>query len=123
MRRPPPNGRVLVFKLGGSAKLPALPAASPRPYVHSTEKFTAAQVAEGEAQYLAFCSICHTGPVNPDLFRSPVAGSKAAWNAVVIGGALKDRGMISFAPWISPAQAEAVRAYVISEAGKRTPPT
>jgi PQQ-dependent dehydrogenase (methanol/ethanol family) len=119
MRRPPPNGRVLVFKLGGSAKLPALPAAAPRPFVRSAEKFTPAQLSEGEAQYLAFCSICHGGPVNPDLFRSPVTASKQAWRSVVIDGALKDRGMISFAPWMSADQAEAVRGYVITEAGKR----
>ncbi len=88
MRRPPPRGMVLVFKLGGMAELAKLPPLTPRPYATSDETFTPAQVAEGEAQYFAFCTICHGGPVNPDLFRSRVTPSKDAWHSVVVDGAL-----------------------------------
>ena len=118
MRRPPANGVMLAFKIGGKARLAPLPPAAPRPLVHTSERFTPAQIAEGQTQYLQFCTICHGGPVNPDLFRSPVAASHDAWKAVVIDGALEQRGMISFAPWISADEAEAIRAYVLDSAAK-----
>jgi quinohemoprotein ethanol dehydrogenase len=119
MRRPPPNGMLLVFRIGGTAKLTPLPAWTPAPYISSAETFSAAQVAEGQAQYLAFCTICHNGPVNPNLMRSAVAADANAWKAVVAGGALSQRGMISFSPWLNNTQIEAVRAYVLTEAARR----
>ncbi len=119
MRRPPPNGMLLVFRIGGTGELAALPPVTPAPYVTSTEQFAAAQVAEGQVQYLAFCTICHNGPVNPNLLRSPVATDANAWKAVVMDGILAQRGMISFAPWLNADQAEAIRAYVLSEAARQ----
>ncbi|MXP00659.1 PQQ-dependent dehydrogenase, methanol/ethanol family [Altererythrobacter xixiisoli] len=116
MRRPPPNGVVLVFKLGGKASLPALPAETPRPYVSSAERFTTAQLAEGAKWFVAYCTICHSGPVNPDLLRSQIATNRDAWRGVVIDGALADNGMASFAEQLTPDQAEAVRGYVLSAA-------
>jgi mono/diheme cytochrome c family protein len=120
MRRPPPNGVLLAFKIGGKGTLAKLPPVEPRPYVTSDERFTAAQLAEGEAQYFGFCTICHNGPVNPDLLRSPVASSAEAWRAVVLDGTLADKGMIAFSPWLSAAQAEAIRGYVLAEAARRS---
>jgi quinohemoprotein ethanol dehydrogenase len=119
MRRPPPNGVLLAFKIGGRGKLAKLPPVEQRPYVASDERFTPAQLAEGEAQYFAFCTICHGGPVNPDLFRSPLATSGDAWRQVVFDGSLADRGMISFKPWLTAEQVEAIRAYVLAEAKRR----
>jgi glucose dehydrogenase len=119
MRRPPPNGVLLAFKIGGKGTLAKLPPVEPRPFVTSDERFTPAQLAEGETQYFAFCTICHNGPVNPDLLRSPVAADAEAWRSVVLEGALADRGMISFKPWLKAEQIEAVRAYVVTEAGRR----
>jgi mono/diheme cytochrome c family protein len=119
MRRPPPNGMLLAFKIGGKGELARLPPIEPRPFVTSDDRFTTAQVAEGEAQYFAFCTICHNGPVNPDLVRSPVAANAEAWRSVVFEGALADRGMISFKPWLSAEQVEAVRGYVLTEAARR----
>ena len=85
----------------------------------SSERFTAGQLAEGEAQYFGFCTICHNGPVNPDLLRSPVAANAEAWRSVVFDGALADNGMIAFKPWLSGEQVEAVRAYVLMQAAQR----
>ena len=121
----PPNGMLLVFKLGGTAKLTPLPEITPAPYVTSDEDFTPPQIAEGMGQYLAFCSICHTGPVNPNLFRSQVATDKDAWRSVVLDGALADNGMIGFKPWLTAEQVEAVRGYVLSEAARlaKEPPS
>ncbi len=119
MRRPPPNGMLLVFKLGGTGWLDPVPAVQPRPYTATEERFTQAQIAEGQTQFFAFCTICHNGPTNPDLLSSPVAGDADAWQAVVTEGILSRRGMISFAPWIDADQVEAVRAYVLTEAERR----
>ena len=110
---------LLAFKIGGKGKLAKLPPVEPAPYVTSDETFTAAQLAEGEAQYFGFCTICHNGPVNPDLLRSQIATSADAWQTVVTDGALADNGMISFKPWLTPQQVEAIRAYVLTEAKRR----
>ncbi|AKH42190.1 PQQ-dependent dehydrogenase (methanol/ethanol family) [Altererythrobacter atlanticus] len=119
MRRPPPNGVLLAFKIGGTGKLARLPPVEPRPFVASDESFTPAQIAEGAQQFVTFCTICHNGPVNPDLLRSPIAARADSWKAVVQDGALADNGMISFSPWLSPDQIEAVRAYVLTEAKRQ----
>ncbi|MXO66150.1 PQQ-dependent dehydrogenase, methanol/ethanol family [Altericroceibacterium endophyticum] len=116
MRQPPPNGMLLAFKLGGKASLPALPPAHPRPYISSDESFSQAQLAEGGKWFGTFCVICHNGPVNPDLLRSPIATDAGAWRKVVMDGALSANGMASFADYLTPAQAEAIRAYVVTQA-------
>jgi len=119
MPTPPPPGMMLVFKLGGSAELPEIPPQAERPYVSSEEAFTPEQVAEGQRWLLTYCTICHEGPTNPDLYRSQVAASKDAWRAVLIDGALTGNGMVSFAEQLTPEQAEAIRAYVVTEAERR----
>jgi mono/diheme cytochrome c family protein len=118
MRRPPPPGMLLVFKLGGGAELPGLPPLSEQPYVTSEEDFTQAQVAEGGKWFGTFCRICHAGPTNPDLFRSGAARDAGAWKAIVYDGALSANGMVGFDSWLSEAQVESIRAYVLSE-GRR----
>jgi quinohemoprotein ethanol dehydrogenase len=116
MRRPPPNGVMMAFRIDGKAKLAPLPPGEPAPYVTSAERFTPEQLAEGRKQFFTYCTICHEGPVNPNLLRSPVAADKDAWKSVLIDGVLAPRGMISFKPYLTTAQAEAVRGYVLSEA-------
>ena len=118
-RRPPLNGVLLAFKIGGKGTMPKVPPVERRPLVTSNERFTPAQLAEGGKQFVAYCTICHSGPVNPDLFRSQVAADKAAWQSVVIDGALSGNGMISFKPWINAEQAEAIRAFVLTSAGEQ----
>jgi len=119
MRRPPPNGMLLAFKIGGDAPFERLPDQEPPPYVTTDETFSAEQLAEGQAQYFAFCTICHNGPVNPNLMRSRIAADANAWNSVVMDGLLSQNGMVSFAPWIDADQSEAIRAYVLTEAARR----
>ena len=121
MRGPAINrSRVLAFKLGGTAKLPEPPAvaalAKPPALVGD------AQLAhQGQVAFHTFCSTCHGdsavgGGVLPDLRWSPTNRSTQAWREVVLGGARKDRGMVSFAPVLSDAEAESIRAYVIKRA-------
>ncbi len=112
-----PNGRVLVFKLGGAAKLPAPDIVALQPANPPKDSFTPAQIAEGGSLFEGNCGVCHGGGarsagVLPDLRRSVALSDKATWGQIVHGGALRDRGMISFAPYMTAAQIEAVRAYV-----------
>jgi PQQ-dependent dehydrogenase (methanol/ethanol family) len=113
MQTPPPPGVLLVFKVGGTATLPAVPKVAPPPFAKSNEVFTPSQLADGQKWYGTYCTICHGGPVNPALSRSQIATDAKAWNSVVIGGKLSDYGMISFKPYLTPEQAEAVRGYVL----------
>jgi mono/diheme cytochrome c family protein len=114
-QRVQPPGRVLVFKLGGTAKLPPNDLVLPPPNP-SNESFPTEQVAAGEKLYGGTCRICHGGSVLPDLRRSGALPDEATWNSIVIGGALSSQGMASFARWLKPEEAEAIRAYMNHEA-------
>jgi quinohemoprotein ethanol dehydrogenase len=116
MREKMPNGVILAFKIGGKAVLPPhqpIPLDRPQP---SNESFTPEQVATGAKFYGTYCTICHGGPVNPDLKRSALLQSKAAFQQVVIGGALSQNGMASFAAYLKPEEAEGIRAYLNGQA-------
>jgi quinohemoprotein ethanol dehydrogenase len=116
-KRPKPNGRALAFRLGGTARLPAIaPAELPKAVV-PRDSFTPEQVASGYRIFETTCAWCHgggavSGGVIPDLRRSFMLDNRDAWRAVVIDGALADRGMVSFSRNMDADGAEAVRAYV-----------
>jgi len=114
------RSRVLAFKLGGQAKLPDAP---PPPALPQPPPRLQAQklIAAGKSNFLSTCGVCHGDAavgsgVTPDLRYSGLLADAAAWKSVVIDGRLKERGMVSFAPILSPGDAEATRAYVIDRA-------
>jgi alcohol dehydrogenase (cytochrome c)/quinohemoprotein ethanol dehydrogenase len=125
----PNTNRLLVFKLDGTAALPPiayvpqrLPAAPPRTQ-------DAATVDQGGHLFNRYCYICHgvdaeSDFINPDLRFSTILGDPEAWASVVEDGARKSAGMISFHDLLSPDQAEAIRAFVISrsEVARRVAP-
>ena len=118
-----PNlSRVLVFKLGGKASLPPVPArdrelAKPEPVT------AGAQVVErGKVIYQRHCSYCHgdgmrTGGLTPDLRYSAPAVHET-WQEIVLGGARKAMGMVGFSDYVDEDDAEAIRQYVLSEANR-----
>jgi quinohemoprotein ethanol dehydrogenase len=113
--------RVLVFKLGGKAQLPPLPATSANTAAIPANSGTPEQIAEGHTLYGRNCQVCHGanaagGGVLPNLQASGALGNADAWKSILIDGALKDNGMVSFARVLTPAQAESIRHYVIDEA-------
>jgi quinohemoprotein ethanol dehydrogenase len=116
-KRRKPNGRVLVFRLDGKAALPDFAPPALTPAVVTTESFDAAKIAQGGRIFETTCGWCH-GPgaissgVLPDLRRSAALRDAATWRAIVIDGALADGGMASFSRIMTPADADAVRAYV-----------
>ncbi len=120
------NSRLLVYRLDGRARLPAAPAradAEPmRPEIPRSDA-PRETIARGERVYERNCSVCH-GPmafatrpdIYPDLRMSGRLGDPRRWHDAVIGGELEAGGMMSFEDVIEEADAEAVRAYVISQA-------
>jgi len=119
-------GKVVTFKLGGDGEI-----ADPDfPMIDKTPKADAfgdeTLIAEGAVHYSRNCAVCH-GPlavssgVLPDLRWSAITGNDIAWKGVVLDGNLAVNGMVSFADYLTPEQAEAVRAYVLAQAHAATP--
>jgi alcohol dehydrogenase (cytochrome c)/quinohemoprotein ethanol dehydrogenase len=117
-----PNGsRILAFKLGATARLPD----PPPPVVQvldPPEPFgTPEMLTRGADTYNRFCGTCHgtdgeSRGMFPDLRYSAMLRSPEAFNAVVLGGALTENGMVSFRQALQPEQVESIRAYMISRA-------
>ena len=93
----------------------------PLPAADYVGKWTKADVAKGELLYAGNCGLCH-GPSDygsgmiPDLRRSAAAANKASYDAIVLNGALEDKGMVNFSKWISASDAELIRGYLASRA-------
>jgi alcohol dehydrogenase (cytochrome c)/quinohemoprotein ethanol dehydrogenase len=125
------QSRLLVFKLGGTAKLPPAPPAPPKPVLNPPPSTASAETIEaGRQQFTSHCAMCHepsyaNRAMFPDLRYSPALNSAAAFNAIVIEGALQTSGMASFKERMSVDEVQSVRAYMIVRANeaKNTPPT
>lgn len=111
------SARLLVFKLGANRQLPPLapaaPAAEPPPLMASE-----ATVRHGAELFATNCAVCHgqqaVGGVKDLRFMD--AKTHASFDDIVLQGVRADRGMASFAKVLSPDDAHAVHAYVISRA-------
>ena len=119
----PDNGRIVVYKLGGTATLPKpklTPVGFPKPPPSTA---TPEALAAGHAKYNHYCLVCHgynaiSGGVLPDLRKTPEITDAAAFKDVVLGGSHQTRGMVSFASVLKDTDAELIRNYVISEANE-----
>ena len=110
--------RLLVYSLHGSDSLPAA-AAPPQPTFEKLPELAGPKViTAGKATYTLYCSTCHgdaavSGGVLPDLRAAAAARNPELWQAIVHDGALKEAGMLSFAPALSSDDIETIRAYVV----------
>jgi quinohemoprotein ethanol dehydrogenase len=113
--------RLLVFKLGGTAKLPppppesfAVPELSPPPKPTGT----AEQVALGERLYGENCSLCHGAAARGGIkdLRHMAPATHTAFLDIVLGGKLAQNGMASFADVLAPDEAEAIHHYLVARA-------
>jgi len=125
----PNYARLLVYKLDGKATLPARVAFTPPPLNPPAEFGDEGQLAVGEHQYTTHCASCHgnSGRVSslfPDLRYAGALWAPDAFKAIVIDGALKVNGMVSFQKELTTQDAEAIRAYVVHLANqaKNAPP-
>jgi quinohemoprotein ethanol dehydrogenase len=115
--------RVLAFKLGGNAKLPPLPVEQAKVLSPPVQTASAATIDSGRKLYGRYCVGCHgfdavSGGLVPDLRYSGFLASQASkgWYDIVLGGALKKEGMVSFAQVLDHQQADAIRSYIIQRA-------
>jgi mono/diheme cytochrome c family protein len=129
----PNYARLLVYKLGGNVQLPQKVAFTPAPLNPPPNFGDSAQHELGDKQYTAHCAGCHgnnqaggraVSSLFPDLRYAGALWSADAFKAIVLGGALQDNGMVSFAKVITPEDAEAIRSYVVTTANdaKNAPP-
>jgi quinohemoprotein ethanol dehydrogenase len=91
------------------------------PMVKVTEKWPAETVERGQALYLEFCGRCHglntrASNIVPDLRRSAALADGETWRAIVEDGTLAANGMIAWKSLMPEGAAEAIRAYVASQA-------
>lgn len=111
--------RLFVFALGGRAvdlpprldKVPQRPLATGLPADADT-------VALGRQRYLQFCARCHA-PRSvpngyPDLWNLPPA-LYAAFDSIVLGGAMSYAGMAGFADVLTPQDTLAIRAFIVAD--------
>jgi quinohemoprotein ethanol dehydrogenase len=84
---------------------------------------TPAMLAQGKALFLANCAICHSNQprsISPDLRRMPNE-VHAAFDEIVLRGALLPGGMPRWDDLLSEADAHAIHAYLIDlQANTRT---
>jgi quinohemoprotein ethanol dehydrogenase len=112
--------RVLAFKLGGTATLPA---PESRQVVNVPEVDADEEtIAEGTNLYDNICRTCHgfnvvSGGMVPDL-RYMSAQTHLDFDAIVLGGSRAAQGMASFADLLTPEQTDAIYAYIVGEAAK-----
>ena len=126
----PTYARMLVFAVGGTAKLPPNQPYT-APVINPPALTVGADVvARGGLAYEKNCSICHGANGTqqrgtfPNLMVSPYLHSQEAFDQVVLQGIRAERGMGSFSKELQPQDAAAVRAYLISRANevKNNPP-
>jgi quinohemoprotein ethanol dehydrogenase len=117
----PTVGKVVTFKLGGSAEIPMVEmtpiARQPQGEAFGDETL----LAEGAVHYSRNCAVCHgtfarSSGVLPDLRWSAYTGDQEFWYEVVHDGLLQENGMVSFADVLDADQMEAIRAYVLGQA-------
>jgi quinohemoprotein ethanol dehydrogenase len=110
-------GRLLTFKLGGHASLPA-PQRVIRSFESIDANFPAAEVDAGMRVFHTFCAACHGpaaigGGTIPDL-RTAEPAVYDALPEIVLEGALLAKGMPRFGKWLDTDDVVALRAYLLS---------
>lgn len=110
------ENRIIAFKLGGGAvPTPAPRADEPFPQPPS-QTANAARVHAGEIKFIQECSRCHVlGPSSTPDLRKLSSGRHAAFNDIVLRGALAPNGMEKFDDLLSGKDVENIHAYLIDQ--------
>jgi quinohemoprotein ethanol dehydrogenase len=109
-------GRILAFKLGGGA-VPLPPLLPPDPPLPKppAQTASAAVIGRGARLFGSNCAICHpnqTRSGSADLRRMS-NGIHAAFNAIVLQGAMRDAGMPGWSDVLSADDVGAIHAFLI----------
>jgi len=113
------TARLLVFKLGGTAQLPALADAPPLPEPPRSTA-TASVIDHGGELYAKRCAVCHGALVRGGIkdLRHMTPETHKQFDDIVLGGIRKDKGMASFADVLNKEDADAIHAYVTKRANE-----
>ncbi len=111
------EGRVLVFKLGGTAPMPV--SLKREQVLPDLPEQTASVdvIAEGKEHYRTYCGACHgpyavSGLLVPDLrYLSP--DKRTIFEYIVVDGAFRELGMPSFGDVLTKEDARAIHAYLL----------
>ena len=117
------QGRLLVFRLGGGPvpippELPPLEVAPAAP--KQLPGVSPAMIAQGQALFFQNCVLCHANQhrsITPDL-RRMAEGTHAAFDDIVLRGALLANGMPRWDDVLSPVEVNAIHAYLIDAQAK-----
>ncbi|MGE0115068.1 MAG: PQQ-dependent dehydrogenase, methanol/ethanol family [Steroidobacteraceae bacterium] len=115
------SARLVVFKLGGKAKLPVMEAKDLAPPVPPLAmNVDPVLLARGGSLFAANCALCHgvaaRGGIKDLRFMTPETHGQ--FLDIVIGGARQKAGMASFADKLTKEDAEAIHAYLIARANE-----
>jgi len=113
------TNRIIAFRLGG----PAVPTPAPwsEPPVPKPPAQTASQasIRAGEVKFIQECSRCHVlGPSSTPDLRRLGPGLQAAFNDIVLRGAVAPTGMERFDDLLSEQDVNDIHAYLIDESWK-----
>ncbi len=112
-------GRVVAFKLDGKAELPALISNVVRRPPDVRRANAQGDIESGHRNYDRVCMVCHGQDARsvtaiPDLRYSNAIVDRDTFKSIVIDGTRADKGMVGFGSTLSPADAEEIRAYLVS---------
>jgi len=112
--------RILVFKLGGTARLPVVETEEQHLPAHELAVATPEDIEQGRELYNLYCAVCHggnaiSGGVLPDL-RYSIGSLDPAWQSIVIDGDLASAGMPAWNDYLSRPEADQIKSYVAHEA-------
>ncbi len=115
--------RVLVYKLGGDASLPAPTSKSTRavpPAIETSQENAA--LGDGKLLFDRYCQFCHgagaiSGDQIPDL-RYSGAAVHEIWHAIVVEGQLEAAGMPQFGDYLSESESESIQTYILDRAAQ-----
>ena len=117
----PRLGQVVTFKIGGNQIIPDVDFARYDPVPLADSFGTGEMLETGRVAYARNCMVCHgvsaiSSGILPDLRWSPVTADGDSWARVLLDGTLSYRGMVAFDDVLSADEAEAIRAYILSQA-------
>jgi alcohol dehydrogenase (cytochrome c)/quinohemoprotein ethanol dehydrogenase len=115
--------RMLVYRLDGKATLPPVPDVEPPVLRPPPSTASTDEIQRGEANFQRFCAACHgdvavSGGVLPDLRYSGTLSSDQSFSSIVLGGLLRNQGMVSFAKELTKDDVQSIRSYVIFRANQ-----
>ncbi|MEE8528586.1 MAG: PQQ-dependent dehydrogenase, methanol/ethanol family [Gammaproteobacteria bacterium] len=114
------RGRLLVFRLGGTAQLPPIAAVTAQEFPLDEDQVATpddpARLARGETLFAVHCARCHgAGAVGSGVIvdlRALPPDFADALPAIVLGGSLVERGMPAFADRLTLEDTAAIGAYI-----------